>query len=903
MEKSQDDSATPRTLIEGYFDRAPTQRSQIPNRKRKAIDRTPVKDGSKRLSQTLPSRSRRSSPRAAKKRRSSISVATEVTPKSLLEDYLVSARSTMPSLRRLPRRTPQGREQQRNVGSNNVLEDTRTPRTQLDGLMYNAPEEASVHVVKRNQRRRTVSVNSPAVNADHTVNIQMSSIRSDSMDSTEPDIDSSNRRGRLMSMRNIHVDVSMTDSAASSPRATRKSTRNASLKLTSDNSINSPGKVLQKSSLANESPEHVTEKSQVFSPGRVLRSKSPAVTYPNNNIGSPSSMSSFDFNKSVDIAMSPNRDSDLSVMTSPERAPPSARNRKAEGLSRQLLREKFIQGLKDATQVLPDKESTSEQNKSPDRSMSKTLTDMSNSAMPSHNGTPVEISMRQSPRRNTSSLRTPSSPSHAVQETSVDLTPRKNATSAQMPSSPRRTPLKTPINLTPGRNTSVQMPSSPRHTPLKTPVNLTPGRNTSVQMPSSPRHTPLKTPVNLTPGRNTSVQMPSSPRHTPLKTPVNLTPRRNNTSIRSLRSQGVTPQKTTDLTPRRVTTSVAKSSKGTPQRFPTDLSLVRNSTLTQDGPGTENHTPRKSSVFTSGSKNSSSLSMRQSPGKNTSQKSPGDTSSKQVPNMEEGTDSPSRIGQINGNHNRLSNATPAELGRNVMSSKSLTRVSSIGKSRMSAMSSSSRSGQSPGSRLAQSPGSRNVQSPSSRRKNLSAIPSTGEATPDVTELDTTELFPLRTPRFGPRESDVPSPLYTSTPAPPRQNAVKNRTTQPPRPLQTNIGLKRRPVAPIPKSQFLLNSTIVNMFKHCCKTRVNKDALPDLVRVTDRYFEQACDDLKGLAKHGRRNYIDKSDCEMLMKRQGFITDKVSLNGLIEKNLPMELRQELIPIARSGNKVVP
>jgi hypothetical protein len=39
------------------------------------------------------------------------------------------------------------------------------------------------------------------------------------------------------------------------------------------------------------------------------------------------------------------------------------------------------------------------------------------------------------------------------------------------------------------------------------------------------------------------------------------------------------------------------------------------------------------------------------------------------------------------------------------------------------------------------------------------------------------------------------------------------------------------------------------------------------------------------------------------RQGFITDTCSLNTLIATYLPLEQRQELIPIARSGNVVEP
>lgn len=39
------------------------------------------------------------------------------------------------------------------------------------------------------------------------------------------------------------------------------------------------------------------------------------------------------------------------------------------------------------------------------------------------------------------------------------------------------------------------------------------------------------------------------------------------------------------------------------------------------------------------------------------------------------------------------------------------------------------------------------------------------------------------------------------------------------------------------------------------------------------------------------------------RQKIITNTTSLTHLVEKYLPMELRQEIIPMARSGNKIFP
>jgi len=41
--------------------------------------------------------------------------------------------------------------------------------------------------------------------------------------------------------------------------------------------------------------------------------------------------------------------------------------------------------------------------------------------------------------------------------------------------------------------------------------------------------------------------------------------------------------------------------------------------------------------------------------------------------------------------------------------------------------------------------------------------------------------------------------------------------------------------------------------------------------------------------------------MFCNRQGLIPDQQSLNALIERFLPLEIRQALIPVARAGNIV--
>lgn len=42
--------------------------------------------------------------------------------------------------------------------------------------------------------------------------------------------------------------------------------------------------------------------------------------------------------------------------------------------------------------------------------------------------------------------------------------------------------------------------------------------------------------------------------------------------------------------------------------------------------------------------------------------------------------------------------------------------------------------------------------------------------------------------------------------------------------------------------------------------------------------------------------------LLCCRQGFITDRESLYSLVEKYLPLEYREEIIPTVQAGNKIL-
>ncbi|XP_078690137.1 uncharacterized protein LOC144921244 isoform X1 [Branchiostoma floridae x Branchiostoma belcheri] len=95
----------------------------------------------------------------------------------------------------------------------------------------------------------------------------------------------------------------------------------------------------------------------------------------------------------------------------------------------------------------------------------------------------------------------------------------------------------------------------------------------------------------------------------------------------------------------------------------------------------------------------------------------------------------------------------------------------------------------------------------------------------------------------------------------------------------------------------------SIFSNFCKRPVSKDAIEAVEKGCEKFFHNLSTDLMMYAIHGHRQTIQEADVELLMRRQRFVTEKQSLNSLIEKYLPLEDREQLIPMATSGNKVIP
>ncbi|KAI4872979.1 hypothetical protein NFI96_023667 [Prochilodus magdalenae] len=153
---------------------------------------------------------------------------------------------------------------------------------------------------------------------------------------------------------------------------------------------------------------------------------------------------------------------------------------------------------------------------------------------------------------------------------------------------------------------------------------------------------------------------------------------------------------------------------------------------------------------------------------------------------------------------------------------------------------------------------------------------------------------MQTPAFIKQRKEVPSPSMLHTPT-----VLKD----------LNTGSAPKFVKPRPKqknnttSDVLPKNYVMSVFKHFAKTKVASDVYPVINEILQKYFDRLSDDLEAYSAHAKRKTIEVEDVELLMRRQGFVSDSTPVNVLIEKFLPLEYRKLLIPVATSGNKVTP
>ncbi|XP_027881762.1 centromere protein T isoform X3 [Xiphophorus couchianus] len=169
------------------------------------------------------------------------------------------------------------------------------------------------------------------------------------------------------------------------------------------------------------------------------------------------------------------------------------------------------------------------------------------------------------------------------------------------------------------------------------------------------------------------------------------------------------------------------------------------------------------------------------------------------------------------------------------------------------------------------------------------------------EEDDNEDFPGKTPAFVREKikfftsSPPASPsVFKNLPASSASEALP--AVKPKQARRRRTGLSRRETV-LPKTY------LMSVFKHFAKTKVSADVFPVLNEIVDEFFDRVAEDLETYAAHAKRKTIEVEDVELLLRRQGFVNDKVPVEVLIEKYLRLDQRKILIPIATSGNVVIP
>ncbi|XP_076694891.1 centromere protein T isoform X2 [Callospermophilus lateralis] len=141
------------------------------------------------------------------------------------------------------------------------------------------------------------------------------------------------------------------------------------------------------------------------------------------------------------------------------------------------------------------------------------------------------------------------------------------------------------------------------------------------------------------------------------------------------------------------------------------------------------------------------------------------------------------------------------------------------------------------------------------------------------------------------------------PAPPPDVAVLSSETR--EPVSARLTPRPRTAGSRPRQDSYkagLNH-YAKLFSFYAKMPMERKAFEMVEKCLDKYFQHLCNDLEVFAAHAGRKTVRPEDLELLMRRQGLITDQVSLYVLVERHLPLEYRQLLIPCAFSGNSVFP
>ncbi|KAG0082127.1 hypothetical protein BGZ90_011745 [Linnemannia elongata] len=114
-----------------------------------------------------------------------------------------------------------------------------------------------------------------------------------------------------------------------------------------------------------------------------------------------------------------------------------------------------------------------------------------------------------------------------------------------------------------------------------------------------------------------------------------------------------------------------------------------------------------------------------------------------------------------------------------------------------------------------------------------------------------------------------------------------RTSAPPKPRK--IVRRSRSGIVIPSMPTSLQKQLVHTFS---RARMSREAMDVILEGSHLFFEQASNDLAAYAGHAGRRTVDETDVELLMKRLRILHDKVSMESLLQRYLPRELRDKVL-----------
>ncbi|XP_019738968.1 uncharacterized protein cenpt isoform X2 [Hippocampus comes] len=172
---------------------------------------------------------------------------------------------------------------------------------------------------------------------------------------------------------------------------------------------------------------------------------------------------------------------------------------------------------------------------------------------------------------------------------------------------------------------------------------------------------------------------------------------------------------------------------------------------------------------------------------------------------------------------------------------------------------------------------------------------------DCDEEDDQKSKDMKTPAFVHEKRKTFELPYPTAPTILKPQASTSTEDLPP--AKPKRARKRRSGAAAQNGVGLPKSYLMSTFRHFAKTRVSADVYPVLRDAMEKFLDRMAEDLETFANHAARKTIEVEDAVLLLKRQRHVNNKVPVEVLIEKYLRMEQRKLLIPVASSGNVVVP